>query len=184
MTDIASPLVIDTHLHFWDLATYQRIDWFPPGSLLHRNFLPPDLKPHFDNCVIDRGVIVEAARDSHDLNLWWLELAAQYDYIGAVVAGCRLEQDDLTAWFDEYAASPYFVGVRTSPAGSPDTSDTLDQQTDCGLKELMRRDLSLDILVNYKALGAVGQLAAQYPSLRIIVNHCGGPPFREGTPHQ
>src|SRR5262245_27643858 len=91
--------VIDTHLHFWDFANYLGHDaWLHDTPSINRNFLPPDLKPHFDAVGVDKGVLVEAARNSHELNLWWLKLAEQYDYIGAVVAGCYVEQDDLTAW--------------------------------------------------------------------------------------
>jgi L-fuconolactonase len=180
MTDTMRSMVVDTHLHFWDLATYQdHTDWMKDSPVIFRSFLPEDIKPHFHACGVDRGVIIEAARDSHALNLWWLALAKRYPYIGAVVAGCLLEQADLAGWFDEYAHSPYFVGVRTAPAGPPENWAT-DPDTARGLNELARRDLSLDLLVTYEAFEAVRQVAAKHPSLRIILDHCGGPPLREG----
>src|SRR5258708_15475511 len=104
-----SHLVIDAHLHFWDLATYGDEEWLKSTSSIRRNFLPSDVKPHFDACGVDLGVIVEAGR-LHSLNLWWLDLAARYDFLSAVVAGCALEQDDLTAWLDAYAESPHLRG--------------------------------------------------------------------------
>jgi L-fuconolactonase len=117
MPDINPAPVIDTHLHFWDLATYTDTDWLTNQPAIFRSFLPADLQPHFAACGVDRGVIIEAARGSHALNLWWLSLAERYSYIGAVVVGAFLEQPDLAARFDEYAHSPYFVGLRTQPAG-------------------------------------------------------------------
>lgn len=180
MPDLAKTLVVDTHLHFWDMATYQEhSDWMKDTPAIYRSFLPEDLKPHFDACGVDRGVIIEAARTSHSLNLWWLQLAARYDYIGAVVAGCFLEQEDLSARFDEYAQSPYFVGIRTSPAGPPENW-AQNEATERGLRELARRNLSLDLLITYEAFAVAGQLAAKHPSLRLILDHCGGPPIREG----
>jgi L-fuconolactonase len=180
MTDTNAVLVIDTHLHFWDLATYQaQSGWLKNSPTIFRSFLPEDIKPHFEACGVDRGVIIEAARDSHALNLWWLSLAERYPYIGAVVAGCALEQADLAGWLDEYGHSPYFVGIRTQPAGPAERwADSPD--TTRGLKELARRDLSLDLLVAYEAFEAVGRLAAKHPELRIILDHCGSPPLREG----
>jgi L-fuconolactonase len=171
--------VIDTHLHFWDLATYGHDDWLKSSPAINRTFLPDDVKPHFQACGVDRGVIIEAGRDVHRLNLWWLQLAAEHEIIGAVAVGCSLEHESLPAWFDEYAQSPYFAGVRTTPAGPPGewSENPLTQR---GLRELVRRDLSLDLLVGYEAFGAVGQLAAKYPDLRINLNHCANPPFREG----
>src|SRR6185312_10705025 len=115
-------LVVDTHLHFWDLNSYAAYtDWMQDSPELNRTLLPSDVKPHFEACAVDRGVIIEAARGSHALNLWWLSLAERYAYIGAVVTGCFLEQPDLAAWFDEYAHSPYFAGIRSQPAGAPES---------------------------------------------------------------
>lgn len=171
--------VIDTHLHFWDLATYPRAEWIKDKPVLYRNYLPEDVKPEFDACSVDAGVIVEAARDSHAMNLWWLRLAEEYPYIGAVVAGCALEQDDLAAWFDEYGESPYFVGVRTSPAG-PHTEWLENAASRRGLDELNSRELRLDLLLGYETFEAVGALAGAYPDLGIMLNHCAHPPIREG----
>jgi L-fuconolactonase len=171
--------MIDTHLHFWDMDTYRHQDWFKDAPLLQRTWLPPDVKPEFDACGVTSGVIVEAGKDDHPLNLWWLELAEQYDYIGAAVLGCSLEHPNLTAWLDEYGQSPYFVGLRSNPAGAPETWRD-NAATQRGLAEMARRDLSLDLLVGYPAFAAVAEIAASYPSLRIIIDHCGLPPFREG----
>jgi L-fuconolactonase len=69
--------------------------------------------------------------------------------------------------------------VRSAPAGPPETWAS-NPDTARGLNELARRDLGLDVLVTYEAFEAVSQLAAKHPSLRIILDHCGGPPLREG----
>lgn len=180
MTDIDHSLVVDTHLHFWDMATYHaHSDWMRDTPAIFRSFLPEDVKLHFDACGVHRGVIIEAARTSHQLNLWWLALAERYSYVGAVVAGCFLEQADLASWFDEYAHSPYFVGIRTALAGPPEDWAT-NPDTARGLNELVRRDLSLDLLITHEAFEAARQVAAKHPSLRLIIDHCGGPPLREG----
>jgi L-fuconolactonase len=170
--------VIDTHLHFWDLATYGHDEWLRKQPAIHRSFLPADLEPELERVGVDLGVLVEAAHD-HRLNLWWLSLAAEVDWIGAVVVGAELEQEDLTARFDEYAGSEYFVGMRTTPAGPPERWAG-NPATERGLREMVRRDLSLDLLVGHASFGAVAEIAARYPSLRIILDHCAHPPIREG----
>lgn len=171
--------MIDTHLHFWDLDTYKHQQWFKDKPLLQRSWLPPDVKPLFDECGVTSGVIVEAGKDDHALNLWWLQLAEQHDHIGAVVLGCSLEHEKLTTWLDEYGQSSYFVGLRSNPTGAPETWRD-NAATQRGLAELQRRNLSLDLLVGYPTFEAVGELAAAYPSLRIILNHCAHPPLRDG----
>jgi L-fuconolactonase len=172
--------MIDTHLHFWDLATYQHQDWLKGKPVLERTVLPPDVKPEFDRCGVTSGVIIEAGKDDHALNLWWLELAEQYDYIGAAVLGCSLEHPELVAWLDEYGQSRYFVGLRSNPTGAPEGWGD-NAATQRGLAELARRDLSLDLLVGYSAFAAVAEIAARYPNLRIILDHCAHPPLREGN---
>jgi L-fuconolactonase len=171
--------VIDTHLHFWDMKTYHRTEWMEGMPAIQKTFLPPDLKPHFDSCGVDYGVIVEAARDSHEMNLWWLSLAEQYDYIGAVIAGCQLEQNDLTAWFDEYGQSAYFVGVRTVPV-SPPAEWTTDPGAQHGFQLLNERGLIWDVLTGHQNFGGVAAIAGQYPELQIILDHCARPPLDEG----
>jgi L-fuconolactonase len=171
--------MIDTHLHFWDEAHGGRKAWMQDKPVLLRDYLPPDVEPLFAANGVRQGVIVEAGRDDHALNLWWLALAEQYDYIGAAVLGVTLEHPNLVTWLDEYARSPYFVGLRANPVGEPATWQH-HQATQFGLAELARRDLSLDLLVRYPAFDGVGQLAADHPTLRIILDHCAHPPLREG----
>jgi L-fuconolactonase len=171
--------MIDTHLHFWDLDTYQHQSWLKGQPILQRNWLPPDLKPEFDACGVTSGVIIEAGKDDHALNLWWLELAEEYEYIGAAVLGCSLEHPNLTSWLDEYQQSSYFVGLRSNPTGAPESWED-NAATQKGLSELAQRNLSLDLLLGYQTFAAVGELAATHPTLRIILDHCAHPPLREG----
>jgi L-fuconolactonase len=161
------------------LDTYNHQHWFKDKPLLQRSWLPPDLKPEFDACGVRSGVIVEAGKDDHPLNLWWLSLAEQYSYIGAAVLGCTLEHPQLEAWLDEYGESRYFVGLRSTPAGAPE-GWMENAATQRALAEMARRNLSLDLLVGYPAFAAVGEIAAKYPTLRIILNHCAHPPLRDG----
>jgi L-fuconolactonase len=179
MATEASP-VIDTHLHFWDFPRYHGYDqWLHNQPAINRAFMPEELKPQFDACGVNKGVLIEATRGVHALNLWWLGLAEQYDFIGAMVAGLYLEADDLNARLDEYSESPYFVGIRTALAG-PAATWPDNPATQRGLRELARRDLSLDLLEGYPHFAAVQQIAEQHPNLRIILDHCGNPPINEG----
>jgi L-fuconolactonase len=172
--------MIDTHLHFWDLESYRHQDWLKGQPVLQHTFLPPDVKPEFDRCGVTSGVIIEAGKDDHPLNLWWLQLAEEYPYIGAVVLGCSLEHPRLVEWLNEYEQSSYFVGLRSNPAGAPE-SWRYNLDTQRGLAELEHRELSLDLLVGYEAFDAVGEIAASCPNLRIILDHCAHPPLREGN---
>lgn len=173
--------VVDTHVHLWDARTYHRLhgDWLDARPELKRSWLPADLERELAACGVERAVIVEAARDSHSLNRWWLKQAEAYGFLGPVVAGCRLEQPDLARWLDDYSASPHLAGVRCLPAGRPHQW-TENPATLRGLAELAGRGLCLELLVEWPAFPAVGRLAARFPGLPIILDHCGAPPFPEG----
>ncbi len=137
------------------------------------------MQPHFEACGVHSGIIVEAGRDSHALNLWLLQLAHDYDYIGAVVAGCWVDNAKIAGWLDEYMESRYFVGVRTHPPGNPE-SWMQNKAVHHLLNQLMHRNLSLDLFVTHDMFSGVTQLAAHYSDLPIIINHCANPPFRDG----
>lgn len=171
-----SAAVVDSHLHFWDLSLYRRTDWLEDKPSLLKNFLPHDVKPEFDRCGVDLGIVVEAAKEFDSSNLWWLDLARECAYLGAVVAGCHLEQKNLADWLDRYGAYREFVGVRATPRGIPaEWPDNIEARR--ALSELSRRDLSLDLLLHYPEFYGVEPLAAEFPELRIIVNHCGHIPL-------
>jgi L-fuconolactonase len=177
--------VIDTHLHFWDATTYYRFhdNWLDARPELKRSFLPEDLQPHFQACGVHSGVIVEAGRDSHKLNLWLLELAQAYDYIGGVVAGLWVDNPKINVWLDKYITSPYFVGVRTHPSGNPESWGR-NKDVQHLLRKMLEYKLSLDLLVTDDMFNGVAVLADYYPDLPIIVNHCGQPPFRDARLEQ
>lgn len=170
--------IIDTAVHIWDASTYHRMhgDWLDARPELKRSWLPADLEGLLTANGVQQAVIIEAARDSHKMNLWWLDQAATYPFMGPVMAGCKLEQPDLTAWLDEYSQSRHFVGIRTMPAGPP-SEWTENPATARGLSELADRGLILELLVGWRAFSAVAALAGTYPSLQIILDHCGIPPF-------
>lgn len=174
--------VIDTAVHLWDAATYHRLhgDWLDRWPELKRSWLPGDLERELASCGVRQAVIIEAARDSHRLNLWLLELAQQHSFLGPVVVGCKLEQPDLATWLDDYAPSGQLAGIRTMPAGEP-AAWANNPATARGLRELERRDLCFELLVGWTAMAAVAELADAYPNLRIILDHCVMPPFHGGA---
>lgn len=181
MQSPSGPSVIDTAVHLWDAATYHRMhgDWLDARPELKRSWLPADLKPELEAHGVRQAVIIEAARDRHALNLWWIEQARQHAFLGPVVVGAKLEQPDLAAWLDAYAQHRHCAGLRTMPAGPP-ADWNVNPLTAKGLAELMRRDLCLELLVGWRAFGAVTALADTYPDMRIILDHCGIPPFNGG----
>src|SRR2546423_5847504 len=61
--------MIDTHVHFWDLARF-KYGWLSPAlPKLYRNFLPDDLVPILKANGVTRAIFVQAHNDLEE-NCW------------------------------------------------------------------------------------------------------------------
>lgn len=172
-------LVVDSHNHFWDIERSDLYWMTPEPTPLRRSFTPPDLKPEFDAVGIDRSVIVQAAKSRWD-NQWWLGLAEQYDYVGAVVGWVDLTSPEVGAALDEYQQHPAFRGVRATAENEPDRGWLARPEVRRGIGEVARRGLTLDLLVRTPHLPHVPRLAEEYPELRMVVDHLAKPPLASG----
>lgn len=179
MTEGAKTLVVDTHNHFWDIDRSDLYWMTPEMTLFRRNFTPPDLKPHLDATGVDRSVIVQAAKSRWD-NLWWLELAGRYDYIGGVVGWVDLESAEVGAALDDYRRHPAFRGVRATAENVSDPDWLANPAVRRGIREVARRGLTLDLLVRTPHLPHLPPLAEANPDLPMVVDHLAKPPIAGG----
>lgn len=176
-----APLVVDTHNHFWHIERSDLYWLRPEQTLFQRSFTPPDLQPEFDAVGVDRAVIVQAAKSRWD-NLWYLRLAEQYDYIGAVIGWVDLDApaDVVGAALDEYCQHRAFRGVRAT-AENVDKVDWLAQPAvRAALSEVARRGLVLDLLVRTPHLPYVPRLAEEFPQLPLVIDHLAKPALASG----
>jgi L-fuconolactonase len=105
-------------------------------------------------------------------NQWVLDLAAQDPFIVGLVGHLEPDAPDIASQVDRFAADPVFRGIRAR----------LDPSEDHGLATaamLIEKDLQLDTGM-YESVPA---LAARFPELRIVINHCGGIPIDGKTPN-
>ncbi len=169
-------MIIDTHLHFWDLAHF-RYAWISPDSAtLHRTYLPADIWPHFQSCGV-RGAVFVQANDLIEESDWVLGLTEHYPWLLGVVGWIDLAAPDIERTLDRLCAHPRYKGVR---AGAPDPSWLLGDAVQPGLRALATRGLSLDVLTGPAELALVPTLAAQHPDLTVVLDHLGGPPTASG----
>ena len=171
---------IDTHVHFWELAGYRGYDgWFRGRDYLRRDYLPHHLRPELAAIGAAGAVIVGAAPDSHRHNLEWGAMCEQHPDVLGLVGSYSMTSPRLGEWLDAYAGRPWFLGIRSQPQLPPDRWDE-DAAADRGARELRRRGLVLDILVEHTLIPAVGGFARRHEELTLVLNHCGLPPFRDG----
>jgi L-fuconolactonase len=122
-----------------------------------REYLPSLLGPILKRNRFDGSVAV-AGRPSVEETRWLLSLAADHDFIRAVVGWADLADPRVGELLDEYQRHPRFRGVCYAFAG----------ELPPGLGELERRGLSLDV-----STGLTPAIAEGFPGLRVAIDGVG-----------
>ena len=169
----------DSHQHFWsyDPAQYP---WIPPGSPLHRNWLPPDLAPLLSAAGLD-GCIVVQARQTLEESRWLLGLAEHHTIIKGVVGWVDLRSPDLDRDLAALARHPKFRGVRHVVQDEPDVNFMLGAEFLRGIGKLRAHGLTYDILIYPQQLPAAIELARRFPEQPFVLDHIAKPHIKDGT---
>ena len=170
---------LDAHQHFWsyDAAQYP---WIPPGSPLHRDWLPADLAALQRPLGFDGAIAVQARQVVGESD-WLLSLADKHVNVKGVVGWVDLRSDRVEADLARLVAHPKFVGVRHVVQEEPDDDFMLGKDFQRGISKLAAFGLTYDILIYPKQLPAAIRLAANFPAQPFVLDHIAKPPIKEGT---
>jgi len=167
-------MIIDTHTHFYDPSRPEGVPWPPANNRpLHRTVLPDDFiavaAPH----GVTATVVVEASAWPAD-NQWILDLVdanpALVGFVGHVDPDRPTFADELAQWVQH----PRFCGIRCGARYFEDIHAGTFLQD---MATLASHDRQLDVLVRQEHFDAVIALAAQLPTLRIVIDHIGHMPI-------
>jgi L-fuconolactonase len=163
--------LIDAHQHAWDQTRFD-YPW-----LRSRNDLPITALPSRDQQV--GVVLIEAGvrGDQVEAEAEWLgELARTHPEVLGVVAALDWQHPDPVT-LSRWAKSDTIVGVRI------ELESASDHNADA-LADAMRlangAGLCVDVLCGFDALGLLERALEIAPEIRLVVDHLGGPPRREG----
>lgn len=186
--------IVDAHHHLWDLSRghypWLQDDYNPQAFFLGdyrplcRDFVPPDFRTVSQGCRVVATVHVEAERDRNEQvaeTAWLHQMHAQHGMPNAVVAHVWLDRPETEERLREHLHYPLVRGIRSKPvtAASPDQSvrgqpGTLQDETWLrGLSLLPQLGLSWDLRVPCWHLAEAAEVAAQFPTLPIVLNHHG-----------
>ena len=170
---------LDAHQHFWsyDAAQYP---WIPPGSPLHRSWLPADLAALQRPLGFDGSIAVQARQVIEESD-WLLGLADQHETVKGVVGWVDLRSDRVGADLERLAQHPKFVGVRHVVQEEPDDAFMLGREFQRGISKLAAYGLTYDILIFPKQLEAAIRLAENFPAQPFVLDHIAKPPIKDGT---
>lgn len=170
---------LDAHQHFWsyDAAQYP---WIPPGSPLHRDWLPADLAALQQPLGFDGAIAVQARQVVGESD-WLLSLADAHANVKGVVGWVDLRADRVEADLARLAAHPKFVGVRHVVQEEPDDDFMLGKDFQRGIAKLAAFGLTYDLLIYPKQLPAAIRLAENFPDQPFVLDHIAKPPIKDGT---
>lgn len=168
---------IDAHHHFWRYSATE-YDWISPAmAVIQRDFLPADLRPELASVGID-GTVVVQARQHDDETRWLLNLAADYDFIKAVVGWIDLRADDLAQQLGRYRNTPVLKGFRHVLEGEPEPDFMLQDDFVRGVTTLAEHGYSYDLLVHAGQLPQTVELVRRLPVMRLVVDHLAKPDIK------
>jgi L-fuconolactonase len=170
---------IDAHHHVWRLARGD-YGWLTPDlAPIHRDFAPDDLAPLLASRDIGATILVQAAPTEAETR-FLLDTARTAPFVAGVVGWTDLAAPDAPDRVAALAADPLLVGLRPMVQDIADDDWLLRPALRLGLDAMARHGLVLDGLVLPRHLPRLAAVAARHPDLRIVVDHLGKPPVREG----
>lgn len=180
---MASPPVIDAHMHF---LNPERADypWLndPQLAPIRRVFSPDDLRPILKENGVDYTVLVQT-RSSLEETREFLNIAETTDFVAGVVGWVDLTSpsvaDDLAA-LKSSPSGRYLVGIRHQVHDEPDPEWLLRDDVQRGLKAVQDAGLVYDLLLRPREMPAALTVVRKFPDLRFVVDHIAKPPIARG----
>lgn len=195
--------IVDAHHHFWSvpanphlwLTELPRIPFrYGDYSAICRDFLPSDYAAGSQDHRILRHVVMEGEWDPRDPlgeAQWMSELAHRCNVPHAMAAQIWLDRDDVDFILQQYRQGPladFVRSVRHKPRCSPReamssnwsaTGSMRDDRWRRGYALLERYNLMFELQAPWWHMQEVVELAVDFPSTTIIVNHAGLPATRD-----
>lgn len=190
--------IVDAHQHFWDLER-NYLPWLCDEPLvpfrygdyrpIRRRYLPADYLEDARSHNVVKAVYVETEwnpKDPIGETEWLQEVIAATGFPHAIVAQAWLDRDDVEEVLAAQSTFSHVRGIRQKPAHAacPDAAvrGVLGSMDDpvwrLGFSHLQPLGLSYDLQTPWWHLDAALDLARDFPTTQIILNHTGLPADR------
>lgn len=172
-------MIVDTHVHVWDLdkADYP---WLAgDASLLNRTWTLEQLEPERKQAGITKAVLVQAAGNMEDTNNM-LRAAESSEWIAGVVAWLPLTNTASSEKIleEKYSGNKYFKGIRHQIHDEKDPRWLLQPAVIESLKILAKRNIPFDVVaVKTEHIETALEVAQKIPDLRMVFDHLSQPPI-------
>lgn len=170
-------MIIDAHHHLWTYSAAE-FGWVRRGSSIAKDFDAEMLMREMRTAGVD-GAIAVQARQSDEETRFLVEVAQRTAAILGVVGWIDLRAQDLGERIEEQS-SPLIVGYRHIVQDEPDPNFLLSQTFVRGVRTLVERDLTYDLLIGHHQLSSVPHFLERVGEGRFVLDHAAKPDIRNG----
>jgi L-fuconolactonase len=170
-------VIIDSHVHVWDL-TRADYPWLTPEiGGLYRSIGFNELEPTLRERGITGAVLVQASDEAADTAVM-RDAAAEHPQILGVVAWSPLDHPArMSADLERFADDPLVVGIRNLVHEHPREWLNRDE-VEASFALLAAHGMPLDFPTSTPAaLAELPGIGSRHPQLRIVIDHLGKPPI-------
>lgn len=171
--------IIDSHLHFWSLATPGH-EWPTPDLPgLYRDFGADDLRHAAEGAPLSGVVLVQSQPSDADTD-WMLALAAREPLVQAVVGWVDLADEGAPARIADLAGHPKLRSLRPMLQSIDDTEWLLRDTLTPAIEAMLEHGLRLDALVQPRHLPMLARFMMRWPDVPVVIDHAAKPDAARG----
>ncbi len=172
--------LIDTHVHMWRVELARQTWMTDALDYIARDFGPPEFMEATAGTGVARAVVIEAGQTPAE-NQALADTAASSELVAGIAPWADITSPSLADELDRWQQHPKFVGIRMGFQGNEDPDAVTQPKVMDGLREIARRGLVFEFLVDSSQLAGVLTAHEQIPDLRSVVEHLAKPDMIGGT---
>ena len=166
--------MIDTHQHIWQIGQHGCCWPTPDLAAIYRDFGMEDVLPLAQAAGITGSVLVQTQASDADTD-YLLAVAAQFDFIKAVVGWVDLAAGSAPARIAQLAQHPKMRGLRPMLQCLPEDDWILRPELEPAIAAMKAHRLSFDALGYTRHLPHLEVFARRHPELAIVIDHAAKP---------
>ena len=166
--------IIDAHQHFWQKELFKNLK-LPSGmEILVNDYSPDDLKPLLNENGVSQTVLVQT-NSSLKNTYEFLDIAARYDWVAAVVGWIDLMDPGIDEQLDTLKLYPKLKGFRHQWEDKSDPAWIIRPDVLKGLQRIAAHGFSYDLLAKPPNWKYLIQVAEAVPDLSLVIDHIAKP---------
>lgn len=167
-------MLIDAHVHFWQLNRPE-CHWPTPDlTAIHRDHGPTDWRRAMAGSGVQRAIVVQSQPDDRDTD-WLLDMARDEPCIAGVVGWADLAAPTAAARIRHLAGHGALKALRPMLQALPDDDWILQSSLTPAIEAMIAHGLRFEALVLPRHLPHLRRFVARHPDLPVVIDHAAKP---------